>query len=126
MSFTTGEVLQHFYEETQGVTDAAVDDVLVGRELRNLLRGRDYYIHVRKAPSVRAKENAAARARWQTARLSLAKPRPPCPHCGDNVTRGENSSHGGKPPVYCRPKCMRAAKRARYMAKKRREAGVTT
>lgn len=54
------------------------------------------------------------RARLLSRREALAGTRPPCPHCGGPVERMGTT---GTLPKYCTPKCMRAAKVARWREK---------
>lgn len=54
--------------------------------------------------------------RLKRARVEVAAARPPCPHCGGEVERVGTT---GTPPKYCTPKCMQAAKFARWAAKNR-------
>lgn len=54
--------------------------------------------------------------RLKRARVEVAAARPPCPHCGGEVERVGTT---GTPPKYCTPKCMQAAKFARWAEKNR-------
>lgn len=62
----------------------------------------------------RSDEVQAQRIRRRSRRAARAAARPPCPHCGARVERCQRT---GKVPTYCTPKCMRAARWARWWAK---------
>ncbi len=84
---------------------------------REELLDRERYIYqserVRKRDYMRrtAPRRNAAR---QAARALRAAARPPCPHCGAPVDRVGRSA---TIPKYCSPKCMRAARWARWYRK---------
>jgi hypothetical protein len=60
----------------------------------------------------------AQRLRRQPEVVARRESRPPCPHCGAKVERvSERKQGGGTSPTYCSPKCMRAARFARWYAK---------
>jgi hypothetical protein len=111
--------VREIFEEAQGAVHRRVEESLFRRHASRIQKDRDYYVFVRTSPAVRAKENAQARAKRQGARLVRALSRPPCPHCGGPVTRGEVVPRGRKLPTYCSKKCMRAAIWKRYITKRK-------
>lgn len=115
---TSRDEVEAIFAEAQGIAIDLVARYTSNARARRILAGRDYYTFVRRAPMVRAKENAQARATRQASRLARAAARPPCPHCGGKVTRGAVVPRGRKLPKYCSHKCARAAIWARYAAKR--------
>jgi hypothetical protein len=117
MSFTSDEVRALIHEETS--RDYALEEICIEGRMLSLLRDRQYYVYVRSAPARRAQENEALASKRRAARVERARSRPPCPPCGQVVTRGEVVDRGRKLPKYCTRKCMRAAVWARYANKRR-------
>jgi hypothetical protein len=68
----------------------------------------------RADPLRRRAEQDAESGRRRARRAQRAATRLPCPHCGGKVERVGATA---KLPTYCTPKCMRAAKCARWHAK---------
>lgn len=91
--------------------------------------GRRLESQVRRSDPVRwAWEYAGCKRRRRQKRIARAAARGPCPHCGGKV---ERIGATAKIPIYCTPKCARAARWARWYAKhgvehnaRRRKAGA--
>ena len=79
-----------------------------------LAYSHDDYNHVPRHFVDAAWANGKTSSRRHEVRRERAAARPPCPHCGAPVERVGTSA---KLPKYCAPKCMRAARFARWHAK---------